>query len=296
MSFSVNTYLENLGTDLVKSFSDASQATTPGLIGDARETSARNKLKKVLGNLMDVGEGCVFDSFGNTSKQQDIIISESYLSSCFPVSEANPASYYPCEIIVAAGEVKSTIDSTQLKDVIKKCSSVKDLQRNQRIAKNSSNEHVSLYRKFGSSINIYGTPEEAFSPQTRSVDQILYFAVCEKIALSDDKILEHYIKCRDEGTWFPDFLIDLSGTILSHKRNLQNSPNFEFGQTDSHGILISRNNKHPFSNLVYFLRKFSTKARTVPLESLEQYFKVSLSEESRYFDYLNYAISQQLRD
>ena len=69
-------YIKTLGIELVNDFIKAGSSTHPCAVGSNREKALMNKLKSILPHGIGVGSGFVFDSFGNTSAQCDLIIYE----------------------------------------------------------------------------------------------------------------------------------------------------------------------------------------------------------------------------
>jgi hypothetical protein len=97
----------------------------------------QRKLEHLLPVGIGVGSGCVIDSFGGTSKQQDVILYEKAFCPIFSVNDTPETTYYPCEGVIAVGEVKSTVASKELTDIFKKIHSVKMLKRFTRISKSA---------------------------------------------------------------------------------------------------------------------------------------------------------------
>lgn len=78
---------------------------------------------------MAVGEGFVIDSYGGTSRQQDIIVYERDICPVFSVNRTSQTTYYPCEGVIAVGEITSWLDAKSLRDAFQKVASVKALRR-----------------------------------------------------------------------------------------------------------------------------------------------------------------------
>ena len=74
-----------------------------------------------------MGTGCVIDSEGNASAQIDVILYEQQLCPVFKFAE--DIGYYPCESVIAVGEIKSTIGKKELGDIYEKVASVRKLNR-----------------------------------------------------------------------------------------------------------------------------------------------------------------------
>ena len=73
---------------------------------------------------MGVWSGCVIDSYGNTSRQMDVVLYEKEVCPVFAINEDPAETYYPCGGVIAVGEVKTAIDSSELVDIFKKVKSV----------------------------------------------------------------------------------------------------------------------------------------------------------------------------
>src|SRR5690606_11867561 len=138
-TFDTTTFLNHLAQELIANFAIAGSATTPGLVGGAREKAVRDKLSSLLTKAVGVGSGCVIDSYGNTSKQIDIILYEKDLCPVFTINDNPETTYYPCEGVIAIGEVKSALNGKELDDIFQKILSVKKLIR---FAKPRKNELI----------------------------------------------------------------------------------------------------------------------------------------------------------
>ena len=126
-SFDTHINIRNLGQELVLAYEGAAQGTTPGLKGDARERAVRTKLEAILPGGVGVGTGCVIDCEGNSSSQIDVILFEQQFCPIFRVAE--DVGYYPCESVIAVGEIKSVIGKKELGDIYEKVASVRKLNR-----------------------------------------------------------------------------------------------------------------------------------------------------------------------
>lgn len=95
--------------------------------GESREYALRELLKKYLPRRVGIDNGFVIDAHGNESLQIDVIIYDKTIGTVF---EINGVKYFPCETVIAVGEVKSDIRSTaKLQDALDKLKSVKKLDR-----------------------------------------------------------------------------------------------------------------------------------------------------------------------
>ena len=127
--FDANDFIDRIGRRLVDQFDDARAATTPSLIGGAMEKPVRDQLEQILPRGIAVGSGCVIDTNGQTSRQQDIVLHERDICPVFSINDTPETTYYPCEGVVAVGEVKSTLNRATLTDAFQKIESVKRLRR-----------------------------------------------------------------------------------------------------------------------------------------------------------------------
>lgn len=104
----------------------AREVSHPSLSGEAREFALRNLLEK-LPKRVGIETGIVIDAHGGESKQIDVIIYDRTVGTIFEISGIK---HFPCETVIAVGEVKSDILSTRnLQDALDKIESVKKLDR-----------------------------------------------------------------------------------------------------------------------------------------------------------------------
>ena len=67
-----------------------------------------------------MGEGCVIDSYGRTSRKQDVVFYERDICPVFSINRTPQTTYYPCEGVIGVGEVKSSLDGSSLHDAFQK--------------------------------------------------------------------------------------------------------------------------------------------------------------------------------
>lgn len=100
----------------------------PGERGDVSEIALREMLKTYLPGRCGVDRGFVVDSNWNESRQIDVVIYDKNHTPVFEI--VNGKRYFPCETVLAVGEVKKSIsDSNTLEDSFSKIESVKELDR-----------------------------------------------------------------------------------------------------------------------------------------------------------------------
>ena len=128
-SFDPDKFIRRIGERLIEEFKDAKSGTTPSTVGTAAEQPVRDQLEQILPRGIAVGEGFVIDSYSGTSRQQDVILYERDICPVFSVNNTPQTTYYPCEGVIAVGEVKSSLDTASLMDAFQKVASVKQLRR-----------------------------------------------------------------------------------------------------------------------------------------------------------------------
>lgn len=93
--------------------------------GEFRESLVRNALIEHLPGRYDVSSGIVVNSSGDVSKQQDIVITDSFIAP--PFLSDGVIGLHPAETVVGVIEVKSAGTADNIADGIAKCASFKEL-------------------------------------------------------------------------------------------------------------------------------------------------------------------------
>lgn len=94
--------------------------------GIANEDSIKNIIQALLPKKYSIGTGMVIDSFGNSSRQCDIIIYDAHIYPNLFSQTAN--ALYPVESVLACIEVKTFLDEESLNDVVKNSKSINSLK------------------------------------------------------------------------------------------------------------------------------------------------------------------------
>jgi hypothetical protein len=129
--------------------------------GEAREHALIALLRKYLPMRVGVDRGFVIDALGGQSKQIDVVIYDRTVGTTF---EINGIKFFPCETVIAVGEVKSDVSSSRkLSDALVKLASVKALDRTNR----GTNKVIT-----GPGISLNGV---RFNPVAEHRDQIFGF-------------------------------------------------------------------------------------------------------------------------
>ncbi|WP_338847295.1 DUF6602 domain-containing protein [Massilia sp. W12] len=162
----------------------------PGELGTDREEVVRSFLRSYLPKRFEVSTGFVFDASGAVSKQIDVIIADSLACTHFETSGGT--RYYPCESVVAIGQVKSSLTSEKkILDSLDNLESVKLLDRSAR------------GRAFDKRFN------EKIDHRFNHLHQIFSFVLVTGKAISGAVIQEHvleYVISREAHLWPNVFL------------------------------------------------------------------------------------------
>ncbi len=276
-NFDINAYLNHIAQELIRNYSFAGKATTPVLVGSARENEIRKKLSSLLPPTVSVGTGCVIDSYGNTSKQIDIIIYEKHYCPVFSITDNPESTYFPCEGVIAVGEVKSTLNSNELEDIFLKLNSVKTLKRFAVQSKTKlTNEIRVSYRHYGNSFSWDCTKNEEFNQKEKLTDQIFGFAFCGELNLDPktlankySSLLKNYEKCNA-----PNLISILNYGLVLYMNKKNNAIKYWPGD-DTDCIYITSKREDNFQFLLTRLTEVVRSYRTVDLNAFTRYISPS---------------------
>ena len=231
--FDVSDYIARIGKRLVVDFEDARQATTPGLVGEAMETPVREQLEQILPRGIAVGSGCVIDSDGNTSRQIDVILYERDICPVFSVNDTPETTYYPCEGVIAAGEIKSLLDTNGLADSFAKIASVKRLRRYivpfpPGLEFLPTGERMIKYRHYGNNVTPSVLGADAFDQDSDEYSQIFGFALFGKLELNPLTLLKKFVEFVNEigDTLSPNMVVTLNDGVLHPYSKQSNQTRF----------------------------------------------------------------------
>jgi hypothetical protein len=250
-------FIERIGAMLVHEFENAAYAGTPGLVGTAKEHPARKRFEMLLPHVAAVGSGLVIDSYGGVSRQQDIVIYERAHCPVFSVNDTPEATYYPCEGVIAVGEVKSTLGSKDLEDAIAKIVSAKRLKRRAIAHAGFQYNRTVPFRQYGSAESAYEKTIE-FDQVNKPGDRLLGFVLCEKFRLSEPTLLSR--------------AAELWGSVLPHEMpNIIVSLNDGFIAQNGPELVLRGDAKAAFPELIYLLLGHVRGGRTVELDRFREY-------------------------
>jgi hypothetical protein len=256
-------FLKDLAEELIDGFRKAGKATTPVLVGSAREKEVRNKLELIFPQSIGIATGCVIDSFGHTSKQTDIIVFEKDICPVFSINDTPETTYYPCEGVIAIGEIKSTLNS---KDLVDSFSKIKSVKKSKRFLNDKT-----CWRKYCSRQTIQGANNQYYSQNEKSNDQIYGFILCEKIDLKLGTFLNKYSKLitNEESHLLPNIIVSLHDGIFVYLDSENNCTKEDKNNADN--IYHVVNPDGTFQFLLSKLNYYINRGRTTDVLPFEKY-------------------------
>ena len=276
-SFDPVAYTIQVGQELVAAFQMAGLATTPGLVGSAREVPVREKLMKLLPRGVGVGSGCIIDSYGNTSRQMDVVLFENEICPEFAINNDPASTYYPCEGVIAVGEVKTAIDSRELEDIFKKVKSVKELRRFARPSPSGSPriEDYVAFRKYGSLISAAAPKPGDYNQDMHPTDQIYGFALAGRLDLSHETLCGKFAELALANGYplSPNLVVALDRTVLCPLSIPpdRHNPTIAVSLQEANSIYAVSHPNKSFPFLLAQLQAMYTTGRTVDARAFDRY-------------------------
>ncbi len=247
----------------------------------------RNQLEQILPRGIAVGSGCVIDSYGDVSRQQDVVLYEREICPVFSINDTPEATYYPCEGVIAVGEIKSSLGSTELENSFEKVASVKRLRR--RLVSPPSThpqalptgEEIIHYRHYGSiqgpSVELVG----AFDPDTDEYSQIFSFIFSGALSIRPATLLEKFVEFvkRHGDRLSPNLLLILGVGIVvpASYINSRQSPAFS-AVTGTHFVYAQEENS--FGALIPKIYSAYRNGKTSDSEAFHHYLLPSETSRS----------------
>lgn len=278
--FDSKEYIKHLASELIRNFAFSSSATTPVLVGSAREKEVIRKLELLLPKSIAVGSGCVIDSYGKTSKQMDIVLYEKDLCPIFCINESAETTYYPCEGVIAVGEIKSTLNTKELENIFEKASSVKMLKRHSIPSKSQfTGEDYFAFRKYGVRTAFEGEISEDFDQKNKSTDQIYCFALCGELGITPQTLKINFSRLLKESNFENEInLISiLNYGLVFYYNEEDNRIKNTIKEADSFFITAKRENNFEF--LLSTLNNLINLNRTVDISAYHRYISINDSVE-----------------
>ena len=213
-TFDAAEFVKDIGVLLVHAYDGARKATTPGLVGSAIEKPVRRLLSSVLPRGLSIGTGCVVGSYGKTSRQMVIVLYERDICPVYCVNDTPEATYFPCEGVVAVGEVKAAINGPKLDDSFDKIESVKALRRHWDEFQSTVPQEKS-YRNYGIGATIAGI-KSANENEEREQNEIFGFVLTGTSKLKPESLVKRYEnRAKTNGAWScPNVLATMDGTYV----------------------------------------------------------------------------------
>ena len=273
-TFNIETYLLDLGEELVRAYESASMGTTPDAVGSARESSVRVRLEQVMPPGVGVGTGFVIDSYGRTSRQIDVVLYEKDLCPVYRLNDQ--VDYFPCEGVFAVGEVKSQISSDDIDNVFEKIESVRELRR-YAVAQEDLllGDTTVPFRQFGTKTAFEGATEESYDQDAKISDRIYGFGIGREFRISPKASLTRFAERSsskgDVNT--PDILLTVKGpTILPWSVAADGSSSAK-QVVDAKGFAMVDLGEYALMKLMARLYGFFSSGRTVEIKAYSNYLK-----------------------
>ena len=309
-AFDPDAFIARVGQRLVEQFDDARAATTPSTVGTAMEQSARLQLEQLLPRGLAVGSGFVIDSYGGTSRQADIVLYEKDICPVFSINDTPETTYYPCECVVAVGEVKSGLDRRRLADAFAKVASVKRLRRyltRHLVPDPDTGKQWASHRSYVN-VDTGSLPDTTKDPGAWG--RIYGFVLAGTARLSDDSLAVAFLELTGEfgEALSPNLGVVLTGAMLSWGKKTTEEPGevrkvkgryvYSVGHggppryqyvldAESAELLGVDSQVEPFRELVRNIRRVYYGGKTSDIRSLDRYFEkkaASAGRQVRIFD------------
>ena len=217
-SFNPDAFIRRIGERLVEKFKDAKAGTTPSIVGSAAEQPVRDQLEQVLPRGVAVGEGCVIDSYGGTSRQQDVVLYERDFCPVFSINDTPQTTFYPCEGVIAVGEIKSRLDRGSLENAFEKVASVKALRRHavaDRMPHPTTGEPIPLKRNY---LSLHGDSPIRLDegPEQKEREQIFGFVLAGESRPSRESLVATFaaLSAVKHESLVPNLLVTLDGYVV----------------------------------------------------------------------------------
>lgn len=194
--------------------------------GREAEDLIRAALRAVLPGWIGVKQGFVIDSYGHTSLQQDIVLFEQGHSPVFRTPTDVDAGNFPCECVIAAGEVKSLTYRGWVRDMFEKSASAKRMRRALRQETVSGNSWFP-WRHYGTRAT--DREEHArgamFDQDRNGIDRIMTFGVAVESPNRPSTIARQVAEQLEvqEHAMGPDTIVILQRGVVEARRTFRES-------------------------------------------------------------------------
>ena len=306
-TFDPDAFVRRTGDRLVQEFKHAKAGTTPSTVGSAAEQPVRDQLEQMLPRGIAVGEGFVIDSYGETSRQQDVVLYERDICPVFSINRTPQTTFYPCEGVIASGEIKSSLDHNSLLDAFKKIASVKALRRHtveDLMPHPTTGEPIPLRRGY-----LSPRGDSAIKLDERPKDhermQVFGFVLAGESRLSRDKLVAAFcaLSAAMDESLVPNLLVTLDGYAVSwgkiakaERKEIRKSANGTFGVTvykdgpegwqaswsaETATHVGGSEESDTFRMLARWIRQGAELGRTSDIRAFDRYFEAKSPGEPR---------------
>ena len=295
-TFDPDFFIRRIGQRLVDEFNDARAATTPGTVGSAMEQPVRRQLQQILPRGIAVGSGFVIDSYGGTSRQADIVLYEQDICPVFSVNDTPETTYYPCECVLAVGEVKSSLDRNSVQDAFSKIASVKRLRRHivrHTVPDPETGQGWPIYRDYG---KLRDGGVGVANERPKELARVFGFVLAGESRLRTNRLGTTFRELTGStgDALSPNLLVTLSGIALSWGRITDERPGEVVRKDGKYVLSVARGgpprwepewsaqtaellrvaHDDAFRLLVRWIREVHHRGRTSAVSSLDRYFLI----------------------
>ena len=266
-AFDINKFISILQEDLIIVFNRSSEnGIHPVQAGRTKEIKIIEQLKKILPNGVGIGSGFVIDSYGNISNQCDLVIYEENIMPIFVEDSNSDYAFYPCEGVIAVGEIKSTLTSNEFNKCLDKLSKVKKMKRY------CYNNHI--FRTYLQTLcGESDEDDKIFDPENKIFDNIFTFIFCKNNQLSESFLTTHlkdYYKNKMEIGIDRIYSLDKKPVT---KFYLEKDGYYLFKNTKSNAYGVLNANDISLKLLITDLWTFIQSGRTMPFD-FKKYFDI----------------------
>ena len=270
--FDIANYVERIGERLVREIEEArALGADSNAKGAGIESATRRQLKLLLPDIRDVGQGYIIDSYGGISRQIDLIVFERSFCPVFSVNDSPESTYYPCEGVLAAIEIKSGTGRKEFLDSCQKATSVRNLRRRFSVESDGNARNIRRYGDVGRWVPVRG---DAIVPYGIRLDRFQYADILTvlmtgKVNVSQNTVASYYNETRVSA---PDILVSLDGLLAVFQDSEWIVTSARLGSS----CMISKY-ENPFSVFIHLLYRWVSNGHTVAFEEFQNYFHLPSS-------------------
>ena len=211
----------------------------------------------------------------------DVVLYEKHHCPVYSINDDPASTYYPCEGVIAVGEVKSALAFSDLQDTFAKIASVKQLRRHARPSihpalKDLDFEPTVAFRKYGSSLAAEGDKTEEFDQVTNPFDQIFGFCLAGRLDLSPNTLCERYAQLLTQygAALSPNLLATLDDQVVCPVRIPRDDGNaaIVISAAESNAIYCVQRPQGAFQFLLARIFTVYRRGRTVEELAFDRYF------------------------